>query len=107
MKPWSASLGAQQKTSANPPTSTATVTSESVFSPRPNTASFLQQEVEDRVGEQPEHEIIEAEGEQPASFERARATGGQQRRGGARARDDQGDGQRQREQRPEQIARAG
>src|SRR4051795_7476719 len=48
----------------------ATVRSERVFRPRPNTASFLQQEVEDRVGEQAEDEIIEGEDEQPARLER-------------------------------------
>src|SRR3954469_21848935 len=103
MKPWSASSGAYKKTSANAPVSRAAERSERVFRPRPNTASILQQEVEDRVGEQPEHEIIEAEDRQPARLERLRATGRQRRGGGARAGDDQRERQRDGDQRHQQV----
>src|SRR3954471_17286534 len=103
MKPWSASSGAYKKTSANAPVTSAAERSERVFRPRPNTASILQQEVEDRVGEQPEDEIIEAEDRQPARLERLGATRGQQGRGGPRPGDDERQRERDGQQRHQQV----
>ena len=98
-------VGRVEEDQANAPTMRTTEAMERVFSPRPNML-VLQQEIEDRVGEQPEHQIIEAEDQQPAAFERPRAACGEQRRRGARAGDDQRDRQRDGQQRHEQVAGA-
>src|SRR6202022_379988 len=93
------------RTSVN--VSAAKVVSASARSLLPYIRSVLQEEVEDREGDQPEEEIIEREGQQPAPRQHPRMQRPQEWRARARGTDEDGDEQRQRDHRAEKVTRAG
>src|SRR5439155_21580400 len=68
--------------------------------------SILEQRVEDRIGDQGEDEIIEAEQQQILGLRTAVVAVGEQRLGGLRGGDDDRHEQGQRQQRADEVARA-
>src|SRR4051812_30027755 len=89
------------------PVSTKNVAMESGRRPLPYTGWLvLQEEIEDRVGDQPEDQIVQAEYRQPAAWKRAGARGVEQRGGRPGGADDDRQQQWQAQQRDEQVTRS-
>src|SRR3546814_15104328 len=109
MKPWSASIGAQKAARVNPPIKKTAVSSEKVCSRVPWSIdpSVLEQVVEDRVGQQGENQIIEAENAQPASLERLCDSSGNHRFETLCCADHARNQQRHRDQRADTVAQTG